>query len=137
MPTVSVGVSPALGVATGVALPTSEGPLVIPRVPEVATTPLPMASLGVGAQLVGPPDSGKPLGDVVSHLSVGLSAYAQQCVAPPVPAQPCGSRSVMTARRAAFVHCIDAIWFCTCATQRCYCVGTSNCFGCGYPIDVC
>ena len=43
-------VSPALGVATGVPLPSSEGPLIIPRGPEVAATPLPVASPVVGAQ---------------------------------------------------------------------------------------
>ena len=48
-------VSPALGVATGVPLPSSEGPLIIPRGPEVVATPLPMANLVVGAQQVCPP----------------------------------------------------------------------------------
>ena len=37
-------VSPALGAATGVPLPSSEGPLIIPRGPEVVATPLPVAS---------------------------------------------------------------------------------------------
>jgi len=37
-------VSPALGTATGVPLPSSEGPLIIPRGPEVVATPLPTAN---------------------------------------------------------------------------------------------
>jgi len=77
-------VSPALGVATGVPLPGSEGPLVIPRGPEVVATPPPMANAVMGAQLVGPLVSAKTL-DVVSHLPTGLSSYAQRYVAPPVP----------------------------------------------------
>jgi len=74
-------VSPSLGVATGV--PSSEGPLIIPRGPVVVATTLPVANPVVGAQLVGPPVSAKPL-DVVSHLATGLSSYAQRYVAPPL-----------------------------------------------------
>jgi len=45
VPKVAVSVvSPSLGVATGVPLPSSEGPLIIPRGPEVVATPLPVAS---------------------------------------------------------------------------------------------
>ena len=76
-------VSPALGVATGVPLPSSEGPLIIPRGPEVVATPLPVANPVVGAQQVHPLVSAKPL-DAVSHLPAGLS-YTQQYVVPPVP----------------------------------------------------
>jgi len=60
-------VSPALGVVTGVPLPSSEGPLIIPRGPEVVATPLPVANPVVGAQQADPLVSAKPL-DVVSHL---------------------------------------------------------------------
>jgi len=87
-------VSPALGVATGVPLPSSEGPLIIPRGPEVVATPLPVASPVVGAQQVHRPVSAKPL-DVVSHLSAGLSSYTQRYVAPPVPMPTCVPGSMM------------------------------------------
>ena len=81
-------VSPALGVATGVPLPSSEGTLIIPRGPEVVATPLPVASPVVGAQQVHPSVSAKPL-DVVSRLPAGLSSYAQRYVAQPVPTPTC------------------------------------------------
>ena len=87
-------VSPALGTATGVPLPSSEGPLIIPRGPEVVATPLPTANPVVGTQLVGPPVSAKPL-DVVSHLPADLSSYTQRYIAPPVPLPPCVPGSVM------------------------------------------
>ena len=86
-------VSPALGVATGVPLPSSEGPLIIPRGPEVVAIPLPVTNLVVGAQQVQPSVSAKPL-DVVTHLPAGLS-YAQRYVAPPVPMPTCVLGSVM------------------------------------------
>jgi len=86
-------VSPALGVATGVPLPSSEGPLIIPRGPEVVAIPLPVTNLVVGAQQVQPSVSAKPL-DVVTHLPAGLS-YAQRYVAPLVPMPTCVLGSVM------------------------------------------
>jgi len=83
-----------LGLATGVPLPTSHGPLVIPRGPVVTATPQPLVSPDVGqakytagAQPMGSLVSSKPLGNPVSHLSTGLAtypAYAQQCLAPPL-----------------------------------------------------
>jgi len=83
-----------LGLATGVPLPTSHGPLVIPRGPVVATTPQPLVNPDVGqavytggTQPVGSLISSKPFGDPVSHLPTGLAtcaAYAQQCLAPPL-----------------------------------------------------
>jgi len=79
--------------ATEVPLPTSHGPLVIPRGPVVATTPQPLVNPDVGqamytagAQPIGSLVSSKPLGDPVSHLPTGLAtypAYSQQCLAPP------------------------------------------------------
>jgi len=87
-------VSPALGVATGVPLPSSEGSLIIPRGPEVVAAPLPVASPVVGAQQVHPSVSAKPL-DVVSHLPTGMSLYTQRYVAPPVPMPTCVPGSMM------------------------------------------
>jgi len=91
---VSVSEGPMLGLATGVPLPTSHGPLVIPRGPVVAATPQPpvnpdvgQAMYTAGAQPLGSLVSSKPLGDPVSHLPTGLAtypAYAQQCLAPPL-----------------------------------------------------
>ena len=91
---VSVSEGPMLGLATGVPLPTSHGPLVIPRGPVAAATPQPLVNLDVGqamytagAQPIGSLISSKPLADPVSHLSTGLAtypAYAQQCLAPPL-----------------------------------------------------
>ena len=85
---VSVSEGPMLGLATGVPLPTSHGPLVIPRGPVVAATPQPLVNPDVGqamytagAQPLGSLVSSKPLGDPVSHLPTGLAtypAYAQQ-----------------------------------------------------------
>ena len=72
---VSVSEGPMLGLATGVPLPTSHGPLVIPRGPVVVATPQPLVSPDVGqamytagAQPMGSLVSSKPLGDPVSHL---------------------------------------------------------------------
>jgi len=89
---VSVSESPMLGLAKGIPLPTSHGPLVIPRGPVVAATPQPVVNPDVGqvvytagAQPVGSLVSSKPLGDPVSHLPSGLATYpanAQQCLAP-------------------------------------------------------
>ena len=62
-------VSPALGVATGVPLPSSEGPLIIPRGPEVVATPLPVANPVVGAQQVHPLVSAKPLVNLTCLLA--------------------------------------------------------------------
>jgi len=45
---VSVSEGPMLGLATGVPLPTSHGPLIIPRGPVVATTPQPLVNPDVG-----------------------------------------------------------------------------------------
>jgi len=83
-----------LGLATGVPLPTSHGPLVIPRGPVAAATPQPrvnpvvgQAMYTAGVQPLGSLVSSKPLGDPVSHLPTGLAtypAYAQQCLAPPL-----------------------------------------------------
>ena len=83
-----------LGLATGAPLPTSHGPLVIPRGPVVPATPQPLVNPDVGqavytagAQTVASLISSKPLGDPVSHLPSGLAAYpayAQQCLAPPL-----------------------------------------------------
>ena len=87
-------VSPALGVATGVPLPSSEGPLIIPRGSQVVATPLPVANPVVGAQQVHPSASAKPL-DVVSHLPAGLSSYTQRYVALPVPMPTCVPGSMM------------------------------------------
>jgi len=91
---VSVSEGPMLGLATGVPLPTSHGPLVIPRGPVAAATPQPLVNPDVGqamytagAQPLGSLVSSKPLGDPVSHLPTGLAAYpayAQQCLAPPL-----------------------------------------------------
>ena len=91
---VSVSEGPMLGLATGIPLPISHGPLVIPRGPVVATTPQPLINPDVGqavytagAQPVGSLMSSKPLGDSVSHFPTGLAtypAYAQQCLAPPL-----------------------------------------------------
>ena len=91
---VSVSEGPMLGLATGVPLPTSHGPLVIPRGPVVAATPQPLVSPDVsqamytaGAQPMGSLVSSKPLVDPVSHLSSGLAtypAYARQCLALPL-----------------------------------------------------
>jgi len=55
-------------VATGVPLPSSEGPLIIPRGPEVVATPLPVANPVVGAQQVHPLVSAKPLDIVFTCL---------------------------------------------------------------------
>jgi len=103
---VLVSESQSLGAATGIPLLTSHGPLVIPRGPVVAATPQPVVNPDVGqpvytagAQPVGPLVSGKPLGDPVSHLPLGLvahSAYAQQSVVPPVSVQPNVSSSVLS-----------------------------------------
>jgi len=93
---VSVSEGPMLGLASGVPLPTSRGPLVIPWGPVVAATPQPLVNPDVsqamhtaGAQPISSLVSSKPLGDPVSHLPTGLAAYpayAQQCLAlPPVP----------------------------------------------------
>jgi len=93
---VSVSEGPMLGLASGVPLPTSRGPLVIPRGQVVAATPQPLVNPDVsqamytaGAQPISSLVSSKPLGDPVSHLPTGLAAYpayAQQCLAlPPVP----------------------------------------------------
>jgi len=91
---VSVSEGPMLGLATGVPLPTSHGPLVIPRGPVAAATPQPFVNPDVGqamytagAQPLGSLVSSKPLGDPVSHLPTGLAtypAYARQCLAPPL-----------------------------------------------------
>jgi len=91
---VSVREGPMLGLATGVPLPTSHGPLVIPRGPVVAVTPQPLVNPDVGqavytagAQPIGSLVSSKPLGDPVSHLPTGLAtypAYARQCLALPL-----------------------------------------------------
>ena len=90
---VSVSEGPMLGLATGVPLPASHGPLVIPRGPVVAATqPLvnpdvSQAMYTAGAQPMGSLASSKPLGDPVSHLSSGLAtypAYARQCLALPL-----------------------------------------------------
>ena len=91
---VSVSEGPMLGLATGIPLPTIQGPLVLPRGPAVATTPQPLINPDVGqavytagAQPVGSLMSSKPLCDPVSHLPTGLAtypAYAQQCLAPPL-----------------------------------------------------
>jgi len=91
---VSVSEGPMLALATGVPLPTSHGPLVIPRGPVVAATPQPLVNPDVGqamytagAQPVGSLIGSKPLGDPVSHLPTCLAtypAYAQQCLAPPL-----------------------------------------------------
>ena len=71
-----------LGLATGVPLPTSHGPLVIPRGPVVTATPQPLVSPDVGqakytagAQPMGSLVSSKPFGDPVSHLPSGLAIY--------------------------------------------------------------
>ena len=73
-------VSPALGVATGVPLTSSEGPLLIPRGPEVVATPLSVASPVVGAQQVHPLVSAKPL-DVVSPACWLVVVYSTVCSA--------------------------------------------------------
>ena len=86
---VSVSEGPILGLAAGVPLPTSHGPLVIPRGPVVAATPQPLVNPDVskamytaGAQPVGSLMSSKPLGDPVSHLPTGLATYP-----PPPPTE--------------------------------------------------
>jgi len=91
---VSVSEGPMLGLATGVPLLTSHGPLVIPRGPVAAATPQPLVNPDIGqavytagAQPIGSLVSSKPLGDPVSHLPTGLAAYpayAQQCLASPL-----------------------------------------------------
>ena len=91
---VSVGEGPMLALATGVPLPTSHDPLVIPRGPIAATIPQPLVKPDVGqamctagTQPVGSLMSSKPLGDPVFHLPTGLATYptyAQQCLAPPL-----------------------------------------------------
>jgi len=91
---VSVSEGPMLGLATGVPLPTSHGPLVLPRGPVAAATSQPLVNPYVGqavytagTQPVGSLVSSKPLGDSVPHLPTGLAtypAYAQQCLAPPL-----------------------------------------------------
>jgi len=91
---VSVSEGPMLGLATGVPLPTSHGPLGIPRGPVAAATLQPLVNPDVGqamytagAQPMGSLVSSKPLGDSVSHLPTGLAAYpayAQQCLTPPL-----------------------------------------------------
>jgi len=80
--TVSVSEGPMLGLATGLPLPTSHGPLVIPRGPVVAATPQPLVNPDVGqavysagAHPVGSLIGSKPLVDPVSHLPTGLAAY--------------------------------------------------------------
>jgi len=137
-------VSPALGVATGVPLPSSEGPLIIPRVPEVVATPLPVASPVVGAQQVHPLESAKPL-DVVSHMPAGLSSYAQRYVVPPVPMPTCVPGSVIPVPAAPPLY-TGVMPTCSvpmlpsgivCAAQQCCCVRARSCFGYGYPINVC
>jgi len=91
---VSVSEGPMLVLATGVPLPTTHSPLVIPRGPVAAATPQPLVKPDVGqamytagAQPVGSLMGSKPLGGPVSHLPTGLityPAYAQQCLAPPL-----------------------------------------------------
>ena len=93
-----VSESQPLGAATEIPLPTSDGPLVIPKGPEVAATPQPVVNPHVGkvvytagARPIGSLVSGNPLGDPVSHLPLGLTthpAFAQQSVVPPVPTLP-------------------------------------------------
>jgi len=77
---VSVSEGPMLGLATGVPLPTSHDPIVIPRGPVAAATPHPLVNLDVGqtvytagTQPVGSMMGSKPLGDPVPHLPTGLA----------------------------------------------------------------
>ena len=84
----SVSENPMLGLTAGVPLPTSHGPLAIPRGPVAAATPQPLVNPDVGqavytagAQPVGSLMSSKPLSDPVSHFPTGLAthpAYSQQ-----------------------------------------------------------
>jgi len=87
-------VSPAMnqvpGVVAGTSTYTGHGPSITPRGPEVATTPLSVANSDTnqvvnttGVHSVGLPVIDRPPSGLPSHLSHG-----QQCLVPPMLAQP-------------------------------------------------
>ena len=90
------------GVAAGMSPYTGHGPSITPRGPEVATTPLSLANSDLsqvvnttGVHSVGLPVIDRPPSGLPSYL-----AYGQQCLVPPMLAQPYASSDVAVASAA-------------------------------------
>jgi len=91
-------VSQVPGVAAGLSPYTGHGPSLTPRGPEVATTPLSVANSDpnqvvntTGVHSVGLPVIARPPSGLPSYL-----AYGQQCLVPPMLAQPVSSDVAVT-----------------------------------------